>query len=203
MAAALGYTDPKQAVRRHVDDEDKEKLGCFKGTEMVPLLKHNEMLSIFISESGLYSLITNSKKPEAKAFKRWVTCVVLPRIRTSGSYSVCKEPLIPALLNQGPSGADMHSSRLARLHAIKAAKEVADQWGFIVSDDLGRHAMMAVNEVLLPPGWDQKDMIDAAEYLRRRGHTSTEIQHMSSEFGGRFEMRTCMQGRNKVLLTLR
>lgn len=39
-----------------------------------------------VSESGLYSLILRSRKPEAKAFKRWVTHEVLPQIRKSGMY---------------------------------------------------------------------------------------------------------------------
>ncbi len=41
-----------------------------------------------VSESGLYSLILRSRKPEAKAFKKWVTSEVLPAIRTTGAYAV-------------------------------------------------------------------------------------------------------------------
>lgn len=41
-----------------------------------------------INESGLYSLILTSRKPEAKAFKKWITSEVLPSIRKSGQYSV-------------------------------------------------------------------------------------------------------------------
>lgn len=41
---------------------------------------------IIVSESGLYSLILRSRKPEARAFKRWVTHEVLPTIRKTGSY---------------------------------------------------------------------------------------------------------------------
>lgn len=44
---------------------------------------HNAKL---VSESGLYSLILKSRKPEAKAFKKWVTSVVLPAIRKDGAY---------------------------------------------------------------------------------------------------------------------
>ncbi len=43
---------------------------------------------VIINESGLYSLILRSRKPEAKAFKKWVTSEVLPAIRRDGSYSV-------------------------------------------------------------------------------------------------------------------
>jgi anti-repressor protein len=42
--------------------------------------------AIIINESGLYSLILKSRKPEAKAFKKWVTSEVLPSIRKTGMY---------------------------------------------------------------------------------------------------------------------
>ena len=45
-----------------------------------------------ISEAGLYSLILRSRKPEAKAFKRWVTHDILPSIRKTGSYSAPSAP---------------------------------------------------------------------------------------------------------------
>jgi len=39
-----------------------------------------------INESGLYSLVLSSRKPEAKAFKKWITSEVIPQIRKTGSY---------------------------------------------------------------------------------------------------------------------
>lgn len=48
--------------------------------------------SRIISESGLYSLILRSRKPEAKAFKRWVTHDILPSIRKTGGYGVAALP---------------------------------------------------------------------------------------------------------------
>ena len=44
-----------------------------------------------VSESGLYSLILGSRKPEAKEFKRWVTHEVLPQIRKTGGYIPIKD----------------------------------------------------------------------------------------------------------------
>lgn len=41
---------------------------------------------VFVSESGLYSLVLRSRKPEAREFKRWVTHEVLPSIRRHGAY---------------------------------------------------------------------------------------------------------------------
>jgi prophage antirepressor-like protein len=185
VASSLGYVNPCKAVRFHVDDEDKVKLENLWGSKTDTLKNHNERSQIFISESGLYSLILTSKKPEAKLFKRWVTSVVLPQIRQTGSFSATPPP--PSLPcptgDERPNEAEVHGGRLARLRAIQAAKEVADQWGLSISDDLVRHAKMAVDEVLLPVAWEQRDMVDAAEFLRRRGHGDKEIRHLSSEFG--------------------
>jgi len=50
----------------------------------------NDLLNV-ISEHGLYRLILTSRKPKAKAFKRWVTHEVLPHIRKTGSYEITKK----------------------------------------------------------------------------------------------------------------
>mgnify|MGYP001060930724 CR=1 FL=1 len=78
VAAALGYSDTAQAVRTHVDEEDK-------GVVEMTTPGGKQKLQI-INESGLYSLILSSKLPGAKKFKRWVTSEVLPSIRKSGGY---------------------------------------------------------------------------------------------------------------------
>ena len=52
---------------------------------------------IIVSEPGLYILIMSSRKPEAKAFKRWVAHEVIPAIRKTGSYS--SRPVLPDFSN--------------------------------------------------------------------------------------------------------
>ncbi|MHA3225711.1 phage antirepressor [Globicatella sulfidifaciens] len=79
IALALGYKDTSDAVKRHVDSEDK-LTRCFTDTG-----QSREMY--VINESGLYSLILSSKLPNAKQFKRWVTSDVLPSIRKFGMYA--------------------------------------------------------------------------------------------------------------------
>ena len=78
VAEALGYNNPLKAVRNYVAQEDKgvNKMGTPGG--MQP--------TIFINESGLYSLILSSKLDSAKRFKHWVTSEVLPSIRKQGGY---------------------------------------------------------------------------------------------------------------------
>lgn len=78
VAVALGYAKPTDAIRKHVDPEDK---GISK-TET----PSGEQEMLIINESGLYSLILSSKMPKAKAFKHWVTSEVLPAIHKTGAY---------------------------------------------------------------------------------------------------------------------
>ena len=80
VASVLGYVSPHRAVFDHVDEDDKTSV----------LIQHSgsnyKSKTIFINESGLYSLILSSKLPQAKEFKRWVTNEVLPQIRKTGGY---------------------------------------------------------------------------------------------------------------------
>lgn len=78
VAEVLGYARPSDAISSHVDEEDKL-------TRQFTVSGQNRNMKI-INESGLYSLILESKLPNAKKFKRWVTSEVLPTIRKTGGY---------------------------------------------------------------------------------------------------------------------
>ena len=92
VANALGYKDLKNAVKAHVNAEDRKLLLRGQNT---PLEIPNRGMTI-INESGLYSLILSSKLPSAKEFKRWVTAEVLPSIRKNGAYIRNQENMTPA-----------------------------------------------------------------------------------------------------------
>ena len=77
----LQYKEVSKTLSKLDDDE--------KGTKIFRTLGGNQKMTI-INESGLYTLILRSNKPEAKRFKKWVTAEVLPSIRKTGSYSTCK-----------------------------------------------------------------------------------------------------------------
>ena len=97
VATILKHTNQHKAIRDHVDPEDKRKLSELmsksKRNESFRLktdpLKGNEGNSLYLSESGLYSLVLHSKLESAKEFKRWVTSQVLPSIRKTGRYDYC------------------------------------------------------------------------------------------------------------------
>lgn len=77
VCRALEIGDTHKAIERLDDDE--------KGRNSIPTLGGNQEMSI-VNEPGLYSLVLGSRKPEAKAFKRWITHDVIPQIRKTGGY---------------------------------------------------------------------------------------------------------------------
>ena len=91
VAEALGYKDTVNAIKAHVDDEDK------KGGWRITTPSGEQQMTI-INESGLYSLVLSSKLPNARKFRRWVTNEVLPTVRRHGAY-MTPETLQAAILN--------------------------------------------------------------------------------------------------------
>ena len=76
VARCLGYSNTRDALIKHVDNEDKSTVAIHDGSQ-------NRNM-IIINESGLYSLILRSNMPIAKEFKHWVTSEVLPTMRKIG-----------------------------------------------------------------------------------------------------------------------
>jgi anti-repressor protein len=83
VCAALGLSNVGQAIIG-LDRDEKNSISIDDGNRGNPK-------KAIVSEAGLYSLIMRSRKPEAKAFKRWVTHEVLPSIRKDGGYMVARE----------------------------------------------------------------------------------------------------------------
>lgn len=123
VATLLGYENTRRAINDLVDILDQKMLShseCkelfgqniqvnetlenaddYRGTEMVPrdnTMKINSNGMKFINESGLYTLIARSNKPEARKFQRWVTSEVLPSIRKTGSYNIQSQQLTPSYM---------------------------------------------------------------------------------------------------------
>lgn len=142
VAQALGYTDTDQALRRHVDDEDKLTRN-FDGSGQ------NRSMTI-INESGLYSLVLSSKLPTAKKFQRWVTSEVLPSIRRTGGYVANDELFIQTYL----PFADESTKSLFRttLHTIGEQNKLIQQQRDKIQQDkplvqFAEHVSESVNSI--------------------------------------------------------
>lgn len=83
ICSILEHSNTSMALSRIDEDE--------KGISIVYTLGGEQSVNI-INESGLYSLVLTSRKPEAKRFKKWITSEVLPAIRKTGSYSISLTP---------------------------------------------------------------------------------------------------------------
>lgn len=88
VATILGYERTADAIRAHVDEDDKGV-----GEIQTPGGKQK---IVIINESGLYSLVLSSKLPTAKKFKHWVTAEILPSIRRTGGYIADAETMTDA-----------------------------------------------------------------------------------------------------------
>lgn len=76
VCSAIAVQNAAQAVAR-LDEDERSMFNIGR-----------QGSACIVNESGLYSLILGSRKPEAKKFKKWVTSEVLPSIRKTGSYAV-------------------------------------------------------------------------------------------------------------------
>jgi prophage antirepressor-like protein len=89
VCRVLGIGNPSDAARRL-------NAGDLDTVEVTDSLGRRQQAHA-ANESGLYDLILDSRKPEARAFRRWITAEVIPSIRRTGSYSVAR----PAELSRG------------------------------------------------------------------------------------------------------
>ncbi len=96
VCRVLEVGNPSDAARRLDDDE--------KGVDTIDTLGGRQDGTV-INESGLYSLILTSRKPEAKRFKKWVTSEVIPAIRRTGQYSTAAKSQAKATPAPGAAAA--------------------------------------------------------------------------------------------------
>lgn len=121
VCAVLSIANPRDAASRLDADE--------KGVGTTDTLGGQQETTI-INESGLWSLVLTSRKAAAKRFKKWVTSVVLPTIRKTGSFSI--QPMTPQTVKNFNAAArllgEMRRSVGVR-EAAKAAHDVLSQIG--------------------------------------------------------------------------
>lgn len=146
VAEILGYSNTRKALADHVDEEDKGVTKC-------DTLGGVQDLTV-INESGLYGLILSSKMPNAKKFKHWVTCEVLPAIRKHGIYAT--DNVIDNILNNPDFGIQL----LTKLKEERVARVEAERRNAIlmhvnktytvteIAKELGLKSAIQLNKIL-------------------------------------------------------
>ena len=156
VAVILEYSNPRDALAKHVDDEDKGVAKCHT-------LGGIQDLTV-INESGLYSLILSSKLPTAKKFKHWVTSEVLPVIRRHGIYAVDEvlnnpDMLIAALLKLK---AELKATVAVQNQQIVEMKPKASYYDAV----LNCKDLVAISVIAKDYGWSANRM---NQYLYQKG----------------------------------
>lgn len=186
VAEVLGYSDTAQAIRKHVEEEDKGVVEMTTPGGKQPLT--------IINESGLYSLILSSKLPTAKKFKRWVTSEVLPAIRKHGGYVAGQEHMsdeelmAKALLMAQKTIAD----RDARISALQVEVAVAQPKVDYFNELVDRNLLTGIRETAKELGIKQKVFVDFLlnkKYLHRS--KSGKLTPTAGRGDGLFEMKEC------------
>lgn len=146
VAASLGYKDTSDALKKHVEEEDK-LTRCFTDSGQ------NRQMYV-INESGLYSLIFGSKLESAQKFKHWVTSEILPSIRKNGIYATDK--VIDDILNNPDFGIEL----LTKLKKERAARVEAEKTNAIlmhvnktytmteIAKEIGLKSAVELNKIL-------------------------------------------------------
>lgn len=108
--------DVDPTATRRLDDDEKDTLRLTQGTSGNPNVT-------IVNEPGLYALVLGSRKPEAKAFKRWITHEVIPSIRKHGAYLT--DEATDALFSSPDTFAKLAVKWRDERHARLAAEEEA------------------------------------------------------------------------------
>ena len=155
VAAALGYENTRDALAKHVDEEDKNTVAIRDGIQGNPNM-------VIINESGLYSLIFGSKLEGAKRFKRWVTNEVLPSIRKTGSYTLPGYASISKVIELVEYTREkMKAEGKEKTEIAHACREIADNYGVFLP------SFFTDDESMTEQDWDKAiDFI----YSQPKGH---------------------------------
>lgn len=160
VAEVLGYKNSRDALQKHVDEDDKLILTSQNTTlENLP----NRGLTA-INESGLYALIFGSKLESAKRFKRWVTSEVLPAIRKHGAYATSRT------IDDWLNNPDMMIKALEQLKTEREQRLIAEQQVNELQPKATYYDLVLQNKSLLSVSKIAKDYGKSAIWLNNKLH---------------------------------
>lgn len=164
VTQALGYSNGRDAVAKHVDEGDVAKRDTPIPNQHGTLVYQSVT---YITEGGVYSLIFGSKQERAKEFKRWVTGEVLPSIRKTGQYSLGQQQ---ATLNEQIQANLTFADWTIKTLNLNEASKIA--WAKKISDKFGLAAELptAVN------AGTEKPIVHAASDLLKEHNVGISAQ---------------------------
>ena len=204
----MGYENCSKAIRDHVDADRKSTFGKLvnstgssSGSKTDPLELHVskfELGAVWVQEAGVWQLLAASRTETGKAFNRWWTGEVMPKLRRAGSYSLQPQPpqqeqpepqtwslhekLTTDLLRAQIAGQRIENKK-RRLEVAVLARAAAAEFGLDVYEEQLQAERAALRMASLDPGAPEDRSIDVGDYLRLRGHNDEEIKSLQVSFG--------------------
>lgn len=159
---ALEIENNRNATARLDDDE--------KGVSIVRTSSGDQQMTI-VNESGLYNLIFQSRKPEAKAFRKWVTSEVLPTLRKTGRYELKPQGRGIRRMSRGEG---VNAELLDLLWLIGESLDYGDQQAIALELGVSR---VAVNRTL--NGYNRSSRILMALYRKAKENRERDLLYYS------------------------
>ena len=192
VATALGYKNPQEAIRTHVDDDDKgvSEILTPGGKQPVPI----------INESGLYSLVLSSKLPTARKFRRWVTSEVLPSIRKTGGYTAGQKELSPEeLMARALKVAnDVLAAREARISELTVQNTIMAPKADYFDELVDRNLLTSFRDTAKQLGVSQNAFIG---FLKERKYIYRDqkgkLMPYAEKNNGLFEVKECFNNKTE------
>lgn len=157
VCRVLDLSNPSKVAER-LDDDEKMTLTLSEGHSGQ---RGGAQKAIIINESGLYMVIFRSDKPQAKAFKRWVTHEVLPSIRRTGRYEM-ETRMCPITL-KGPEAAPMPPSAQALWYSLLWMERAQGGHGEVIASNEELFAMMGAKS--RRPMWTARSLLVKCGYI--------------------------------------
>lgn len=163
LCRALGYSNGRDAVAKHVDEGDVAKRDTTDSIGRTQLLT-------YVNESGMYSLVLGSKLPQAKEFKHWVTSEVLPSIRMHGAY------MTTATIEKVMNDPDSWIKLLQTLKEERQQRQLAESKATLLEEVTKEQApkVAFADAILSSP--DSILIGELAKILCQRGYQTGEIR---------------------------
>ena len=176
VCQALTIENHRNVLARLDDDE--------KGVQSMDTPGGRQELAT-VNESGLYSLILTSRKPEAKRFKRWVTHEVLPSIRKTGSYvSAASVAHLPTLTQDRVSAILSIGVAITRVPGVKPGIAMAATLT-VIYENTGL-SVESLRKVL-PPANDPICSLNPTQLGERAGMSARAINTRLRSLGFQFK----------------
>lgn len=156
VAIALGYSNPNDALAKHVPDK-------YKLVSQIAIAGQMRSVTL-ITEAGLYKLVMRSKLPNAEKFSDWVCEDVIPSIRKQGMYINPNAPIDPRFLRRMADEIEQRDKKIAELqpkadYCVKVLESKEHLTSELIAKEYGQSAAW-LHETLIKLG---------AMYMRRRG----------------------------------